>query len=97
MNGEVLRQIPGLTITNYPDSVALVVLDLSLNGSREPAPFVHVRFRRELLQCNLDAKKSLLFDLDAHKLLFDSIKVGLVTCGTEVYSRLMHMHSDICL
>lgn len=78
MDGEALRQIPGLTLTNYPDSVALSVLNLSLNGSKEPAPFVHVRFRRELLQCHvsLDETKSLLFDLDAHKLLFDSFKVG---------------------
>lgn len=59
-----------------PDSVALSILGLTLSDQRTPASYVHIRFRSDVLKYSLSPPGSaLLFDLDAHKLMFDSFKV----------------------
>ena len=77
-----MRQIPGLTLHHYPDCFAVTVLKVQLRpefqAKNNLTNFVQIRFRKELIKVHIEEGKisgPAVFDLDAHKLLFDSFKV----------------------
>lgn len=75
-----MKQIPGLSLHHYPDCFAVSLLRIQLRPEYEInlSNFVQVRFRKEFLKIDFENGQQsgpAVFDLDAHKLLFDSFKV----------------------
>jgi hypothetical protein len=89
-----MRHIPGLTLHRYPDCFAVTVLQVHLRPEFKTkfklSNFVQIRFRKELIKVHFEEGKisgPAVFDLDAHKLLFDSFKVNASVCLEIIVDR----------